>query len=376
MSILLALLLQTAPQIVDVVVTARPIGELRIDWEACLAGRCTPQHEMRRALVYAEAQVMAGDYRGGWATLRTAKGRNWRYAETLPVPVARVVKASARLAGLNGQPLASRVGMIDGVDALKKGLESEDARVLVARLDIADAFIPEQRVDAALDQYRRVEKDARDAKLPAVAAMARYRYAMLLTGLATTESGRDRDGTYYGTDARRELARIAASDDPAMAEYRDSARLVALNFLPERKRLAAVDAVLPTLAPRPADSLVLAYAPAIDLRRVVVGQSSAGEAQQWADIAFRIAPNGRVTDVVPIKRSSHLAQGWLDRVTKAIGERRYVPLQLPPDDPGVRHAARVTFVLDETSATGSRLAQRNAQARVDIVDLGELITPS
>ncbi len=376
MSLLLALLMQAAPAApsttADIVVTARPIKELRADWQACLAGHCMPTQEIARALALAEAQVREGDYPGGWATLRKAKNRNLRYAETLPVPVARVVRASARLAGLNGQPVVSRVGMIDAVDALKKGLDNEDARVLVARIDIADAFVDEQRIDAALDQYLRVEKTARAAALPAVAAMARYRYAMLLTGLSTSSSG---GRGLYLADARRELARIAASDDPAMAEYRDTARLVALNLLPEKKRQAAVDDLMPALTPRAADSLVLAYAPAVDLSRKVVAPPPPGEAQQWADIAFRIAPTGRVTDVAPIARSPHLADGWLDAATKALGERRYVPLALPPGDPGVRHAARVTFVSDEAVKTGSRMAVASDQARVDIVDLGELVAP-
>lgn len=352
----------------DVVVPARPLAELRADWEACLAGRCTPQEEMRRALNYAEAQVVGGDYPGGWQTLRTAKHRNLRYAEALPVQVATVVKASARLAGLNGQPLGSRVGMIDGVDSLKKGLDSDDARVLEARLDIADAFVPEGRIDAALNQYRRVEQAAREAGLPAVVALTQYRYAVLLTGLGVADGGH-----MYLPDARRALARIVASPDPAMAPYRDSARLVQLNLVPAPKRLAAVDAMLPTLTPVPPDQPVLAYAPAVDLRWLVADQPPPGEVQQWADVAFRIKPDGRVVDVAATARSPHLPQPWLDAAARTIGERRYLPLQLPADDPGVRHVARATFVFDVASATGTKLAASSDLPRVDIVDMGEPI---
>lgn len=350
----------------EVVVRARPLGDLEADWRACLSSGCAPREEIARALALIEAEVRAGDYRGGWGTARTAKRRNLRYADTLPVPVAQVVRAAARLADLNGEPEAARVGMIDTADTLRKGLNSTDERVLLARLDIGDAFVSESQVEFALNQYSRVARAAQKLGKGAIAAEARFRGAALMTWLSDGQPA-------YRADARTALKALAESDDPAILPYRDLARLLAINLLPSRKQAAAVDALLPGLTPTTPGQPVLAWAPRVDFRRMAPSMS-ASDYQQWADLGFRIGRDGRVVDVSPLRHSSHLDATWLAAVVQTFSQRRYVPVALAADSPGSSRVARITFVADSGSQTGSGLVTRASSPRIDIVDLGPIAT--
>lgn len=348
----------------EVVVVARPLKDLASDWQACIDRGCPPKVEMDRAMAYAEAQLSAGDYGGSWRTLRTTKQRNMKHAEGLPLDVARIARATSRMADLNGEPPVARYNATETVAALRAGLTSADGRILLAKLDIGDAYVPERKFDFALAQYARVSREAKQKGLMPLVAEAEYRRAALLVGLS-------QDEPKYRSSARRALDGIITSGEPAMQGYRDMARLTAINLLPEKKQQAAMLAVIPTLAPTSADKLLLVWAPPIDFEKLVVTPPARNAPQQWLDVRYRIAADGSVHDVAPARQAPHLDPVLRDAAVQSLGERRYARVAIAADDTGPVRYARYTFVLDTAPAkVGFRIPGKAKRPRADVFDLG------
>lgn len=353
----------------EVIVTARPLSALRADWEQCLRAGCPPRVEMDRAMAYAEGQLISGEYRGSWRTLRITKQRNMRYAETLPLDVARIARASSRMANLNGEPVMSRVNAFETVGALRRGLLSSDARILMAKLDIGDAYIPDGKVDFALAKYASIAKEAMRAKKPAVVADATFRRAVLFTALTAFQP-------MYRSSARKAINQLIASADPAFASYRDPARLVAINLMPARQQKGALETMVASLTPRAPDDLLLAYAPPLDPSKLVVESPDRNAAQQWADIRYEITADGRVRNPTTVRASPDFP-GFLSKAAAtSLMERRYAPLTLPAGSTDVVHYARYTFVFDPVASgtredgSISRVPKSDNTPRVDVFDLG------
>ena len=352
----------------DVVVIGRRPADTGAALAACIARDCPPKEEIAASLAHAEAQMITGDYQGSRRTLLSARGRNGRYAASLPVDVSDLHRANARLADLNGLRESGRIGVFDIVDALKAGLSRDDERVMVARLEVGDAFAKAGRYKAATLHYRAIAGRARDAGMLLVEGMALFRRAALLAALASVEPD-------YRYSAKQAAADVTRSGDPAWAPFREALRLVPALLTARTDKGVALDAVIKDMAPRPPDKPELLYAPVLEPNDIGFGAARGDEEVEWVDMSFRISRVGTVEEVRQARASDGLPASWVEAITKSLRARRYAPVQLAPGEPGPRRIERYAFVSDLAKGTGSGMRVRSAARRIDVMDLTPAPSP-
>lgn len=350
-----------------IVVVGRRVEDSERALAACIARNCPPKDEIDASLAHAENQFIAGDYTEAQRTLAKARGRNMRYRKELPVEVGDLLRASGRMLALNGQRDASRITAIDSLDALKSGLPSTDRRIFIQRLAVGDAFAKEGRFIAARDVYNKVADQANAAGDIRVKGYALFRIAGMYTTIATKLPD-------YRETAYRSLRRIDETTEPDLAPFRQAAELLRCRM---EDATGGKDgrACLQASGADRVSTAELMYAPPIDLtnwRRentsnVVVPHGDA--TAQWADIAFWVAPDGKVRDIDIVRKSANADGPWLKLVTEALGKRLYRPLKLASSDPGIRRIERYSLVYDVALAKGSRIRTRSTVPHIEILDL-------
>ncbi|KQM63698.1 hypothetical protein ASE75_11405 [Sphingomonas sp. Leaf17] len=361
----------SVPEDKTIVVVGRRLSDTERALAACIARKCPPREDIDASLAHAENQFLTGDYAESRRTLLAARRRNAKYAKDLPVDVSDLLRANARLAGLNGAATAARINTIDTLDALKSGLPADDPRVLMQRLSVGDAFAKQARFEAAEDIYNRVARQARAAGLPQVEGHALLRNAVLFTAIAGVNPAfRDR--------ARKAIARVQATTDPAQAGFRDAAVTLssrAASGVSDEKAQAAARADMATVAPAArATTAVLIHAPPIDLgERGASAQTvmamQGDDAPQWVDVAFWVAPDGSVRDIDIVRQSANAGGGWIGKVKESLAGRVYRPLALAASDPGLRRIERYSLVYDVLAVLGSRIPSRESVPHIEITDL-------
>lgn len=357
----------------EVVVTARPLDDTARALADCLARDCPPREDIDATLAHAENQFVVGDYPGSRRTLRLGRDRNARYARDLPVEVADLSRANARLGGLNGMPDRALSGEGETLRALQQGLPADDARILHQRLEIGDVEARQGLIHTALRTYGTVADRARAEQLPGVEARAMFRTAALYNALTQYYP-------QYGGSARHAIDALLKRTDPAFTPYRDAAALLKVPRGGGQDRAGSLDKALAPFQAHPLTRPVLVYAPTIDLQQA--GQVDATTVQakgdadaQWADVSFWITADGTVRDVDVLRESPSLGGRWLDLVTKSVARRRYAPLALDAGSPGLRRVERFSLVFDRYFNTRSRIFTRWPVARLEVTDLStELAT--
>jgi len=361
-----------------IVVTGTPLAETARRLDSCLARHCAPKEDIAAALAHAENQFIAGDYEGSRATLRAAHIRNQANTGQYPVEVANLDRAYGRLTNLNGYPERGRILQINSLETLRDGLGADDARVLAQQLMTGDEYVQMGRVEAGDDVYRKVEKQARKAGLPHVMGMAMLRQATMFSAVSRVRQG-------YQQEAAARVARLEATTEPELAEYRAAARVL-------RARLAAQSGngkgFTDAMADLRGDRLtrpVLVYDTPVDAdtvsgatvaRRAPTllavdenGGRSINAGPEWIDVQYRIAANGTVSDVDVLRHSDHADDAWANSVVKSVGKRRYAPLALAKGSEGMVRVERFSFVYDVASVTRSRIPRRADAGRTTSLDL-------
>lgn len=375
MTLLISALLQTAaqtsapatPNAPTIVVTARSTRNTGAALADCLARKCPPKEDIAASLAHAENQFLDGDYPSARTTLLASRNRNRGYAKTLPVEVSNLSRANARLASLNGQADQARTGTIDTLDALKAGLPDSDPRVLMQRLEVGDVFAQQGRVEGARQIYDGVASQARKLHLPMVEGNALFRSAVMFGAIASVVPR-------YRPDAKMAAERITKTTDPALAPFRDGVTLLRARLDTADGKTDAIDKAVAQFRGRPSSDIRLLYAPAIDYQLPAKSGSTVvtpnGDvAAQWVDISFWIGPDGTTHDVEVLRKSPNFVGTWLTPVTKAIAGRRYAPLALDASDPGVVRVERYSLVSNVEAQTGSRIAERSSNRRIEMLDL-------
>ncbi len=361
----------SVPEDKTIVVVGRRLSDTERALAACIARQCPPREDIDTSLAHAENQFLAGDYAESRRTLLAARRRNAKYAKTLPVEVSDLLRANGRLAGLNGAATAARINTIDTLDALKSGLPADDPRVLMQRLSVGDAFAKQARFEAAEDIYDKVARQARSARLPLVEGHALLRNAVLYTAIASVNPA-------YADKARKAIARIQATTDPAQAGFRDAAATLssrAASGVSDEKAQATARATVAGIPPAArATTAVLVHAPPIDLgervpdpQTVVALQGDA--TPQWIDVAFWVAPDGSVRDIDIVRQSANAGGGWIGKVKDSLTGRVYRPLASAASDPGLRRIERYSLVYDVLTVLGSRIPSRSPVPHIEITDL-------
>lgn len=342
-----------------IVVVGRAPADTAGALERCLAQGCPAKEDIALSLAHAQAQFVAGDYAGSRRTLTKARGRNRGYADRLPVEVSDLHRANSRMAGLVGLVDESRKGVFDIVDALKKGLDKKDERVMLARLELGAAFAKDGRSRFAFDEYRAVERFARKSGNRPLQGLAIFQRAALLGAMAAEDAE-------MRPAARRVAALLTGSTEPSWRVLGDAARMIPVMLEPPAKREEMIDEVAKTMAPRPVDRMLLLYAPPIRLGGTA---SLAGERTEWMDFRYTIGRDGRVRDVALLRGSDKARPVWVEAVASALGRRRYAPIALSAGEAEPQRTERVSFVSDFTIDWGSKSSSRNRDRRAVAQDL-------
>lgn len=357
----------------DIVVTAFPLKTAQAALAACLERHCPPNEDIDATLALAETQFVAGDYKAARGVMLKSIGRNKRFAKAYPVPVSDLLRANSRVAAHLGETGDYFSGALDVVSALKAGLPAEDARVLGARVELADAYARTGRTDGAVELYHQVAKRAHTLGQPRVEGYALLRVAALYAALSRVRDDPNAQAALNAADT------LIATKDPALAGYAQAAKLLKANLAVKHGESGAVDRLIAEYRSVGAGSPVpvLLYAPTIQLRELSGREGASGETlnqmalddfdNQWVDVSFQIAPDGRVGDVDVLRKSAKLEGDWVKPILTAVAGRRYAPLAT--DSAGAFRVERYSFTSSWTTVTGSRMRVRSPIPRIEVVDL-------
>lgn len=376
---LLALLLQAVPAPVtppkDVVVTARPLDATARALAECRARRCSPDEEARAALAHAENQFVAGTYEGARETLQATINRIKGAAKAYPVPVSDVLRANARIDLHLGEAELYRLGQVDALHALKQGLPASDGRVLVQRIEAIDADARTGRFEGALGEYAAAAADAHAAGLAVVEGYARLRIVVLLTAISNVNAG-------YEGSLKEAVRWFGKRSD--LTAFATAAKLTELQHFARKGDAAAIEALVKAAGSGPTPRLL--YAPTLTQQEEarmenggsVTSRLAADDyGDQWADVSFWVQPDGTVGDVDVLRGGRKLRRDWLGPVVHSIKGRRYAALDGPADAPGALRIERYSLTAFWSTTTGSRMRVREAQPRVEMLDLtAEPATPA
>ena len=351
-----------------IVVTARRLQDTEAALAACHARGCPPAEDVSASLTHAENQFVAGDYDGARQTLRAALGRDRRFRRTEPVAVASLYRGRGNIELHRGKRDTYRLAQTDALDALRAGLAADDGRVLAQRIELADAYAHVADANHAVPQYRAVASSARKAGRRDLEARASLKLATMYSARAIADAA-------YDADARRALAVVAAFDDPAFAPFRFAAGCLGAVIDEAHGRVGALDRFLAAHRDQQMAVPVLLFVPPLDRfvaassRYRVIGVTGAltsgiSDVDQWIDLSYWIAPDGRVSDVGLLRHSARFAEYWADPVLRQVAARRYAPLALPADSPGILRVERVTRTADR-----QEMGKRGSIAHFEVLDL-------
>ncbi|MGF1549398.1 MAG: hypothetical protein ACFBQW_02525 [Sphingomonadaceae bacterium] len=341
-----------------IIVTGKRLSDTERLLAECLARNCPPDEDIAATLAHAENQFIAGKYKDARHTLLKSLGRNRGEAEDHPVPVSNLFSANARVAAHLGEGEDYRSSTYGALRALKAGIEEQDHRHLMARLEIANMRAQFGEVTGALNVYEDVEDDAEEIGRYDLAGIARVRGAWL----------------QYLADplpaTRKELERIAALEDPRQKVARLTALVLLAKLERDRGREEAAERLIREVAGAGFEKPVLLYSPPIDWAVQNPGGSGSTTRRiatdtfddEWVDIGFWVGTDGRVKELEILRSSGDI--DWSKPLLKSIAGRIYSP---PAEETYRLERYSYTAFWDET--TGSRIRDRSPNARIEYLDL-------
>lgn len=360
------------PRDAEIVVTGTRLSDTEKALDACLARKCPPREDIAATLAHTENLFVAGRYDDAQQVTASGIRRNKRHASELPRQVAGLLRAHARLSGHIGETELQRSSTLDMITALQAGLPSNDADVLVARIELADTYAKEGQISFAETNYRQVAKAAQAAGNPTVEGYARFRHASMLAMLARGDKA-------YTKRARSMLQNIADTPMVQQAAFAEAARITLARMDARSgdaseigKQVAGAYRGGPTVRP------TLLYSEPINLTNARTGLESGSTTNrmstdsvedQWIDVSFEIGADGVPIDIETIRTSASYSGAWADVVLAAIRTRRYAPIQLAAGQPGLLRIERYTKTAPYIAETGTRVRQRSPAARIEVTDM-------
>lgn len=288
--------------------------------------------------------------------------------------MGNLFRANSRIAIHLGEVESYRISAIASLDALKAGLGAHDPRAFAQRLEVADGFAHLGRPDDALEMYKAVAHEARDSGVSNMEGFALFKRAVLNTVSARVYPA------IYADPARRSIRDLAKTTDPHLAPFRDAVGLLAVQLSAKGEKDPAYDKLIASYRGKPSRTPQLIYAPPIRENggeRALLSGSTLGRLRtsnydgQWADIGFWVMPDGRVADANLVLGAKKLDKHWPPPVLDAIRHRRYAPLALAADAPGVLRVERYTRTTHWISGTGTHMRVREPFPRIEMLDLTE-----
>ena len=256
------------------------------------------------------------------------------------------------MSGLDGRPFSARVSTYDATDALKAGLSADDYRILLQRLETGDQLASNGQIADSIRLYDDIAASAHDAGYIKVEAVAMFRAATLYAAAASYYS------EYRGA-ARRRAALIERRTEPEFDQFRDALTLVKVKLAslkadPDDREQMIASATLPQV-----DEAVLLFEPVNRNLGSTIGLAgNTSEEPEWADVAFRVRPDGSVSDLEVVGQSDSAPGAWLNVKLRAVKDRRYAPLKRSIGDEGIPIVERYTMVHNAQSKTGSAIKAR------------------
>jgi hypothetical protein len=364
----------------DIVVTARSLEDTARALRDCLARNCPPAEDIRATLAHAENQFVTGDYTNARATMTASIRRNRNAGAEAPIELSDLYRANGRVAAHLGEGRAFALSTLNMRDTLRENLPEGDARILAAEIEVADSRRSLGYVDEARDAYIRISRVATERNVPRVAAFARIRQATI--DLPTTNTPADQRNTRRVREAVASLETVAGqgtaigSDIALLAEVllarhdRDNGNMTRTEAL-MRRFLAGNGSSRPLLiSGQPVE--FRNRGPERDreassaLNRLQVSDVT----DRWIDVGFWVEADGTVGDVELLRGEGD--RSWFTEVERSIQSRRYTPLRVEQNggSPGFYMIERYTLTaLIRTDCTGTRVACRDPQPRVERMDL-------
>ena len=397
---------QNAPvqgKVDPIVVVGQPIDDASAALNACLARSCPPNEDIAATLALAETQLLGGKYRDARKTLLAALGRNEEFAKAYPVPVSELYRANGKVAahlGFDKDYFRSTFGIYH---TLKNGLPAEDSRKYTAMMEVAEMMYRTRGHTRARYYYDRLAEEAKRDGREDIAAIAELRSA-----IRHLPQGSDMQMT--------EIQKIAGLQGERMRAPVLEAKLALAKIAYQRgdeagaqaiqNEIAQLNVKRPMLIWQPSYAMVqreldsgsefnfpMEGPPAIGGGEEVTPTQVAGKdgiegrasvtnsiaAMQWstmkrisgnfddmwADVSFRITPEGRVADVKITKSKGDLF--WTRPLLASLSMRRYTAGKL--NDPASIRSERYTYTSGYEGQTGTRAQQRSPKARVEYMDL-------
>lgn len=356
-----------------IVVTGTPIRETERRLRDCLSRNCPPTEDIAATLAHAENLFVNGDYRSAFRTSSAGASRNRKFAAQYPNEVAGLMRANGRIAAHLGESDVQWSSVLGTADALRAGLGREASNVLAAEVEVGDGYARAGKLRDAEHQYQRVAQRAAglgDRRMEGYALLQRA----LMLSLAGVKD------PPMGVRADRYVRELAESKVPEHATFAEAARLLQARIAARRGDATLGNALVAQTTPQsPNEKPRLVFVEPIDLDYkgpIPGGGSATGQLatmnfdNQWIDVGFRIGGDGRVKDIEILRTSDGVsANGWPAAVTRSITSRRYAPIALPAEDDGIERTERYTLTSTMSSSTGSRVRQRSAIPRIEMLDL-------
>lgn len=380
----------------EIIVTGKPLNETESDLKACIARGCPPDEEIRLALAHAENQFITGEYRDAKSTLYRTVGRNRKYSADYPIEVSDLFRARSRVAEHLGEADDFRLAVLDMRDVLRTNLPENDARAMVAQIEVGESRSKLGYPKEAIRIFTDIGRKAEAAGHHRVAAYARLRRYLIEYDLAVSVNA--------VSDGKRALAGLRSLANSAQTGTEDLAMVAEVTLARLDRRSGNQDstaAIIKRFAERggAARPILLSSEPVKmpqghnlksgteELGTRILDKGIKGAAvfgsttlpllpgvaeDRWIDVGFWINPNGLVVDIEILRSSGEIY--WAKWVADSIKSRIYAPLSMQGREasPGFYMVERYSYTaryLDRSATTGSRIATRSPNARIERLDL-------
>lgn len=407
--ILLQAAAQNAPvqgKVDPIVVVGQRISDASTDLNACLARHCNPDEDIRATLRLAETQLLAGKYHDARTTLLASLGRNKQWAKAYPVPVSELYRANGKVAahlGFDRDYFSSTFGIYH---TLKNGLPPDDSRKYMALMEVAEMMYRTRGHTRARYYYDRLAAEARRDGRDDIAAIAELRSAIrhLPPGSSMQMIAIRKIANLQGENMRAPVLEAKLALARMAYQKGDEAGAQAI-----QDELARFNIKRPMLIYQPSYAMVqreldsgsefafpLEGPPATGGEPGAMPSSTTGTADlqarasitnslalmqwsplkriagnfedMWADINFRITPEGRVADLQIIRGKGDMS--WTKPLLASMSMRRYTAGKL--NDPASIRTERYTYTSGYETQTGTRSPQHSPKARVEYIDLSDI----
>ena len=385
---------------VDPIIVVATIDDAKARLDTCLARGCRPDEDIAATLALAETQLLGGKYREARTTLLASLGRNEDFAKAYPVPVSELYRANGKVAahlGFDKDYFRSTFGIYH---TLKNGLPSDDHRKYTAMMEVAEMMYRTRGHTRARYYYDRLAEEARRDGRDDIAAIAQLRSAIRhlpqgsemqmneIRKIAGLQGERMRAPVL---EAKLALAKIAYQrGDEAGAQviqneiaqlnvkrpmliWQPSYAMVQreldsgseFNFPMEGPPAVGGEVTAEPQQSRSAEGRASVTNSITAMQWSSIKRIAGNFDDMWADVNFRITPDGRVSDLKITRSKGDLF--WTKPLLASLSMRRYTAGKL--NDPASVRSERYTYTSGYEGQTGTRAQQRSPKARVEYMDL-------